>query len=151
MSSNIFWENISYIEIVFRGWPANTSTNTTLNIGLQTDVTATASNGIYFQYSTNQAPTGVWNVKVDTVSKGSLAAPMNVQFVNTWCKVRIENTNDTGSFAATFTDLSTNNTQTISSSGVTPGVPMFVGGLVTCVSGGVVKSCDFDNITLQLK
>jgi hypothetical protein len=152
MRSPLLWSNISYVELVFRGWPINTSTNTTLNIGLMTDNTGGASNGIYFQYSTNQAPNNVWNLKVDTTSIGSLTtAGLTGQMVNTWCKVNITNTNDTGSYSSTFTNLSNSATQTIGGTGLNTGTQFFLGGLITCVSGAVVKSCDMDSVAIQLK
>ena len=138
--------------MVFRGWNINTSTNTTLNIGLMTDITASNSNGIYFQYSTNIAPTGVWNLRVNATTAGSLTATgLTTQLIGTWCKVRIDNTDDTGSYSATFTRLDTNQTQTITGTGLTTGTQFFLGGLISCVSGGVVKVCDMDSVAVQLK
>jgi hypothetical protein len=152
MRSPLLWSNISYVELVFRGWNINTTTNTTLNIGLMTDITASNSNGIYFEYSTNISPTGVWNLRVNATTAGSLTATgLTTQLIGTWCKVRIENTNDTGSYSATFTRLDTNQTQTITGTGLTTGTQFFLGGLITCTSGTAVKVCDMDSVALQLK
>ena len=152
MRSPLLWSNISYVEMVFRGWFINTSTNTSLNIGLLSDITAANGAGIFFQYSSNIAPTGVWNLRVNGTTVGSLTATgLTTQLVGTWCKVRIENTSDTGSYSATFTRLDTNQTQTLTGTGLTIGTQMFCGGLITCVSGGVVKVCDMDSVAVQLK
>ena len=152
MRSPLLWANISYVELVFRGWNINTSTNTTLNIGLMTDNTVTVSNGIFFEYSTNISPTGVWNLRVNNATVGSLTnAGLTTQLVGTWCKIRINNTNNTGSYSAIFTRLDTNQTQTITGTGLSTITQFYLGGLITCVSGGVVKVCDMDSVTVQLK
>ena len=152
MRSPLLWSNISYVELVFKGWPANAPTFTTLNIGLMTDITASTSNGIYFEYSTNITPTNVWNLRVNATTAGSLTATgLTGQLQGTWCKVRIYNTNDTGSYSATFTRLDTSQTQTITGTGLTTGTQFFLGGLITCISGTAVKSCDMDSVAVQLK
>lgn len=152
MRSPLLWANISYVQLVFRGWNINTSTNTTLNIGLMTDNTVTTSNGIFFEYSTNVSPTGVWNLRVNNATVGSLTnIGLTTQLVGTWCKVQIINTSNTGSYTAIFTRLDTNQTQTISGTGLSTITQFYLGGLITCVAGGVVKVCDMDSVTVQLK
>ena len=147
------WENINYFEIGFRGWAINTSTNTTLGIGMYDDRTSTTADGIYIQYSTNQTPTNIWNMRVNGVTAGTFSAPLASQLINTWLKIRITNTSDTGSWSATFTNQVTNDTQTITGTGITigSGGQYFIGGIVTCVSGSAVKVCDMDYCMLQLK
>jgi hypothetical protein len=152
MKSTLLWSNISYVELVFRPWPLNTSTSTSLNIGLMTSNTSAASNGIYFQYSTNIAPTGVWNLRVNSNTAGSLTTTgLTTQMVNTWCKVNITNTDDTGSYSATFTNLSNSATQTITGTGLAIGTAFFLGGLITCTADALIKTCDIDSAALQLK
>jgi hypothetical protein len=153
MRMPLLWSNIDYFEIGFRGWPINTSTNTTLGIGIYDDRTSTTANGLYIQYSTNisQFPPNVWNMRVNGTTSVSFTSPLDPQLVNTWLKIRIKNTNDTGSWSATFTNQVTNVSQTVIGTGITTNLQYYVGGIITCVSGGVVKVCDIDYCELQLK
>jgi hypothetical protein len=151
MRMPLLWSNISYFEIGFRGWPINTSTNTTLNIGLMDSRTSSVANGVYIQYSTNQSPTNIWNVRLNGVTN-AFSPPLSTQLVGTWLKVRITNTSDiSGSWSVTFTNQITGDTQTLTGSGLTLATQYYIGGLITCVSGGVVKVFDMDYCELQLK
>ena len=151
MRSPLLWSNIDYIEIVFRGWPIDTSTNSTISVGLLTATNSLASDSVLLQYSTNVAPTNVWNIKANDVLVGSFTGTLATQNVNVWLKLRITNTNNTGAFDATLTRLDTNVSETISGSGVVVATQTYVGGGISCVSGGVSKKMDFDSFELQLK
>ena len=50
-----------------------------------------------------------------------------------------------------FTNQVTNDTQTVTGAGITTNLQYYVGGIITCVSGSVVKVCDIDYCELQLK
>lgn len=90
-------------------------------------------------------------MRVNGVTTTSFVAPLAAQLVNTWLKIKITNTNNTGSWSATFTNQVTSDTQTITGIGIITTRQYFIGGIVTCVSGGVVKTCDMDYCELQLK
>jgi hypothetical protein len=90
-------------------------------------------------------------MRVNGATSVSFTGSLAPQLVNTWLKIRITNTNDTGSWSATFTNQVTNDTQTVTGAGITTNLQYYVGGIITCVSGGVVKVCDIDYCELQLK
>lgn len=151
MRMSLLWSNIDYIECVFRCWDTGTSTNTTVSVGLFDDVNSLASDSVILQYSTSNAPTNVWSMEVNNVLIASFTGTLATQNVGVWLKLRIKNTNDTGSFDATLTRLDTNVSETISGSGIPTATQCFVGGGISCVSGGVSKNMDFDSWELQLK
>jgi len=151
MRSPLLWSNIDYFEVVFRGWPIDTSNNTSLSVGLLNSTTSLTSTSVILQYSTSVAPTNVWNIKANDVSVGSFTGTLATQNVDVWLKLRIVNTNNTGSFNATLTRLDTNVSETISGSGIVVATQKFLGGGVSCVSGGVSKRMDFDSFELQVK
>lgn len=151
MRMSLLWSNIDYIECVFRCWNTGTSTNTTVSVGLFDDVNSLASDSVILQYSTSNAPTNVWSMEVNNVLIASFTGTLATQNVGVWLKLRIKNTNDTGSFDATLTRLDTNVSETISGSGIPTATQCFVGGGISCVSGGVSKNMDFDSWELQLK
>jgi hypothetical protein len=151
MNSPLLWSNINYYEVVFRGWDTGTSTNTTLSVGLFNSKTSLSTTSILLIYSTNLAPTNVWNILVNGSSVGSFTGTLATQNVGVWLKIRVTNTNDTGSFSATLTRLDTNVSETITGSGIDTGTQIFLGGGVSCISGGVSKNMDFDSFELQLK
>ena len=152
MRMPLIWANIDWFEIGFRGWPINANTNTNLSVGMYDARSTITANGISVIYSTNQLPTNVWNMRVNnvTVSTFAFTAPFDAQLVNTWLKIRITNTNDTGSWSATFTNQATGATQTITGTGINPALQYFVGGIVT-TTDNVIKMCDMDYCELQLK
>lgn len=151
MRSPLIWSNINYVEVVFRGWAVGTSTNTTLSVGLLDNVNALDTTAISVMYSTNIAPTGVWQLRVGGVSAYTFNAINFPQLVNTWLKVRFTNTNDTGSWSATFTRLDTNVSETTSGTGILTDIEFYLGGGVSCVSGATSKRVDFDSFELLLK
>jgi hypothetical protein len=151
MNSPLLWSNINYYEVVFRGWNTGTSTNTTLSVGLFNSKTSLTTTGILLVYSNFLAPTNVWNILVDGSSVGSFTGTLATQNVGVWLKIRVTNTNDTGSFSATLTRLDTNVSETITGSGIDTGTQIFLGGGLSCISGNVSKNMDFDSFELQLK
>jgi hypothetical protein len=151
MRMSLLWSNIDYIECVFRCWNTGTSTNTTVSVGLFNDVDNLISSSVLLQYSTNSLPTNVWSMEINNVLIGSFTGTLATQNVGVWLKLRITNTDDTGSFDATLTRLDTNVSETISGTGVPTATQCFVGGGISCVSGSVSKNMDFDSWEVQLK
>lgn len=151
MRCPLIWSNIDYFEVVFRGWSHNTSNNTTLSVGLLNNVNSLNTSAVTLMYSNNIAPTGVWNMIANSVSVGSFTGTLATQNVNVWLKIRVTNTDDSGSFMATLTRLDTNISETIHGSGINTGVQFHLGGGVSCIIGGVSKTMDFDSFELQLK
>jgi len=153
-ASTILFSNLSVNNnpqtFIFRPWPIGTSTNTTCLIGFFNPTASGApGNGLFWRYSTNVAPTGVWNLVQDGISVYSLVAPMNVQYVNTWIKVTFTATG-ANSWTSTFYDLSTSNFQTFSSSGISTTTQLYFGGTITCVSGSTNKYIDLDYVAIEL-
>lgn len=149
--SPLIWSNIDYIEIVFRPWAIGTSTNTTCSIGLMNSITSLDTTAICLMYSTNVAPANTWQLRVNSASAHTFNVVNFPQLVNTWLKIRLTNTNNTGSWSATFTRLDTNVSQTATGTGVNIGTEFYVGGGVSCVSGATSKRVDFDSVELQLQ
>ena len=151
MTAPLLWANVDYCEVVFRGWATGSSTNTTLSVGLLNSKTGLNTTAVTLMYSNNIAPTGVWNILANSVSVGSFTGTLATQNVGVWLKIRITNTNDSGSFSATLTRLDTNDSETITGSGVATGTQFYLGGGVSCISGATSKNVDFDSFELQLK
>jgi len=149
--SPLIWSNMDYVEIVFRPWPIGTSTNTTCSIGLMNSVTSLETTAICLMYSTNVAPANTWQLRVNSASAHTFNVVNFPHLVNTWLKIRLTNTNNTGSWSATFTRLDTNVSETATGTGVVIGTEFYVGGGVSCTSGASSKRVDFDSIELQLQ
>jgi hypothetical protein len=153
-SATILFDNLSINNnpqtFIFSPWPIGTITNTTCLIGFfNTRATGTPTNGLFWRYSTNVAPTGVWNLVQDGVSLYSLTAPMNVQFASQWLKITFKRTG-INSWTSTFYDLFTGNFQTYSGSGISIITQLYFGGTITCVAGSTSKYVELDYVAIDI-
>ena len=131
--------------MIFRPWPLGTATNTTLYVGFSNDFASGApANQLAWQFSTNQAPTNVWNFRQDGASVyNSLYATTGA---NQWHRMTLIRTG-----ASTYTTTLQNidvPSAIYSYSGTcsATNLNLRMGGHVACVSGAASKYLDIDYI-----
>ncbi len=149
--SPFIWTNIRSVEIVFRPWPSGTATNTTCSVGLLNNTNALDTTVCCLMYSTNVSPINTWNIRTNNLHSASFDTNIFPQLVNVWLKLRIENTDDNGSYSVTLTRMDTDQSETVYGNNVSTNSDFFIGGGVSCVSGATSKRIDFDSFKLRLK
>jgi hypothetical protein len=152
IQQGLLWENINYIEFVFRPWPSGTSTNSAISVGSFLTRTSLAPGHICLTYSTSLSAEG-WCVKVNDANTGVQTysfTSFSAQNVNTWLKFRLTNTFDQGSFTATLSSSTVS--QTVSGAHqLNVGTAYLLGIGVSCISGTATKTVEVDSCELQLK
>lgn len=151
MQQGLLWENISYVEFVFRPWPSG-PTNSAISVGSLLSRTSLAPGHICLTYSTAVSAEG-WCVKVNDANLGTQTyqfTSFNAQNANTWLKFRLTNTSDQGSFTATLSSSTTS--QTVSGvHQLNVGTAYLLGLGVSCISGTAVKYVEVDSCELKIK
>ena len=135
--------------MIFRPWPVGTAGSTTLYCGLSSDFSAGAPvSQLAWQYSTNQAPTNVWNFRQDGATVNT--ATGLAQGANEWFKITLVRT-----LASTYTTTIQNLTTpspiySYSGGAVTStNLPLYMGGFVSCTAGSTSKYLDIDYISCE--
>jgi hypothetical protein len=134
--------------MIFRPWPLGTATNTTLYCGFSSDFSAGApASQLAWQYSTNQAPTGVWNFRQDGATVNT--ATGLAQGVNDWFKITLVRTANL-TYTTTIQDITTSSpiysySGTVAASNLT----LYMGGFVSCTAGATSKYLDIDYISCE--
>jgi hypothetical protein len=138
------------LSIIFRPFTLGTDLNVSCTVGLSSNLTVSSPTySILWRYSTNVAPTGVWNLVVDGVSVYSCVAPMTGSLATKWLKMTILRTGES-SYTASLENL-TDATPAQSVSGTIADTTraLFMGGTIACVSGSVNKYLDIDYISIH--
>lgn len=134
--------------MIFRPWPTGTTTNTTLYCGLSSDFSAGApANQLAWQYSTNQAPTNVWNFRQDGASV--FTATGLPQGSGDWFKMTLVKTSNT-TYTTTLQNITTPSAIfSYSGTVAASNLQLFMGGFVSCVAGATSKYLDIDYISCE--
>ena len=133
--------------IIFRPYALGTATNTTMCVGLSSDFSITIpAFSIMWRFSTNIATTNVWNLVVD----GSQVYTSGVGVVaNDWYKITVSRTASL-SYTSTLQDITVAGPiYSFSGSVAASNVNLYMGGMVTCVSGATSKYLDIDYISCE--
>jgi hypothetical protein len=149
----LLWENIKYVEFVFRPWPTGTSTNSAISVGSLASRTSLAPGHVCLTYSTALSAEG-WCVKVNDSNFGVQTysfSSFSTQNVGAWLKFRLTNTNDTGSFTATLSSSSTSETISSGAHQLNVGTGYLIGIGVSCISGTATKTVEVDSCEFQMK
>ena len=94
--------------MIFRPWSAGTAVSTTLYCGFSNDFSAgSPTNQLAWQYSTNQAPTNVWNFRQDGATVNT--ATGLAQGVNDWFKITLVRTSNL-TYTTTIQDITAGST-----------------------------------------
>ena len=150
-SSTIFRNLLSNglgFTMIFRPWPTGTTTNTTLYCGFSNDFSAGApANQLAWQYSTNQAPTNVWNFRQDGASV--YTATGLPQGSAEWFKMTLVRTGNL-TYTTTLQNITTPSAIfSYSGTVAASNLQLYMGGFVSCVSGATNKYLDIDYISCE--
>jgi hypothetical protein len=150
-SSTIFRNLLSNglgFTMIFRPWSTGTTTNTTLYCGFSSDFSAGApANQLAWQYSTNQAPTNVWNFRQDSASV--YTATGLPQGSAEWFKMTLVRTGNL-TYTTTLQNITTPSAIfSYSGTVAASNLQLYMGGFVSCVSGATNKYLDIDYISCE--
>jgi hypothetical protein len=134
--------------MIFRPWPAGTAVSTTLYCGFSSDFSAGApTNQLAWQYSTNQAPTGVWNFRQDGATVNT--ATGLAQGPGDWFKITLVRTGNL-TYTTTIQDITTSSTiYSYSGTVAASNLILYMGGFVSCTAGATSKYLDIDYISCE--
>jgi hypothetical protein len=134
--------------MIFRPWPAGTAVSTTLYCGFSSDFSAGApASQLAWQYSTNQAPTNVWNFRQDGATVNT--ATGLAQGVGDWFKITLVRTANL-TYTTTIQDITTGSTiYSYSGTVAASNLILYMGGFVSCTAGATSKYLDIDYISCE--
>jgi hypothetical protein len=134
--------------MIFRPWPAGTAVSTTLYCGFSNDFSAgSPANQLAWQYSTNQAPTNVWNFRQDGATVNT--ATGLAQGAGDWFKITLVRTENL-TYTTTIQDITTGSTiYSYSGTVAASNLILYMGGFVSCTAGGTSKYLDIDYISCE--
>jgi hypothetical protein len=134
--------------IIFRPWPLGTATNTTLYVGFSSDFSSTAGiSQLAWQYSTNIATTNQWVFRQDATTVHTTG--YTTTGANEWHKMTLVRT---GSLTYTTTIQNITAPSAVYSYNGTcsaSNLQLFMGGMVTCISGAASKYLHIDYISCE--
>ena len=143
-----FFSNSLGFTMIFRPWSAGTAVSTTLYCGFSNDFSAgSPTNQLAWQYSTNQAPTNVWNFRQDGATVNT--ATGLAQGVNDWFKITLVRTSNL-TYTTTIQDITAGSTiYSYSGTVAASNLILYMGGFVSCTAGATSKYLDIDYISCE--
>jgi hypothetical protein len=138
--------NSSGFQMIFKPWPLGTATNTTLYVGLSSDFSSTAGiSQLAWQFSTNIATTNQWVFRQDAVTVHTTG--YTTTGANQWHKMTLVRT-AANTYTTTFQNIEAPSAvYTYNGTVAASNLLMFMGGMVTCVSGAASKYLEIDYIS----